>query len=173
MTPTLSIEPMAGRHVAEVRAIDEQAYGNPWSVATWRRELAADDRLHFVADDGTVLVGHAGLLFVLDEVHVTTVAVCEERRGQGIATRLLLTLLDEARAHGSAAATLEVRASDRRAHRIYSRFGFRPAGVRRGYYTGPADDALVMWLHDLGGFETGDRLDRIRRELTEPEVTRG
>ena len=155
---TLKYEAMAARDIDAVRAIDEAAYANPWSVATWRKELAALDRLHLVALDGDEVVGHAGLLFVLDEAHVTTVATATARQGEGIATALMLRLLDAAREHGSDSATLEVRAADRRPQRLYGRFGFRPAGVRRNYYRDPTDDGIVMWLHDLGGDETTARL---------------
>jgi ribosomal-protein-alanine N-acetyltransferase len=151
-------EAMAPRDIDAVRGIDEVAYPNPWSVATWRKELAAPDRLHLVAIDGDDVIGHAGLLFVLDEAHVTTVATAVARQGEGIATALLLRLLGAAREHGSDSATLEVRAADRRPQRLYGRFGFRPAGLRRNYYRDPTDDGIVMWLHDLGGDETTARL---------------
>ncbi len=153
---------MAPRDIEGVLAIDEVAYPNPWSAATWRKELAAADRLHMVALDGARVVGHAGLLFVLDEVHVTTVATAVEREGEGIATALLVRLLDAARTHGSEAATLEVRAADARPQRLYARFGFRPAGVRRDYYRDPIDDGLVMWLHDLLGNDVAERLATLR-----------
>lgn len=173
MTGSMTIVPMAGRHLEQVRAIDELVYPNPWSAGTWRRELSADDRLHVIAHCADVVAGHAGLLFVLEEVHVTTVAVHPERQGEGIGSRLVLALLDEARAHGSTAATLEVRCADHRTHRLYERFGFRPAGIRRDYYSRPRDDALVMWLHHLDGAETGERLEAIRRETSDAEVTHG
>ena len=169
MSADLSIEPMAGRHVTAVRAIDELAYPNPWSVATWRNELASTDRHHVVAIDGQAgdrsVVGHAGLLFVLDEVHVTTVAVHPDAQGRGIASRMLVALLREARTRAIASATLEVRATHRRTQRLYTRFGFRPVGVRRSYYSRPTDDAVVMWLEELGSGTTGARLDRIASEL--------
>ncbi len=158
------IEAMAPRDIDAVRSIDEVVYANPWSVATWRRELAGPDRLHLVALDGDAVVGHAGLLFVLDDVHVTTVATAPGREGEGIATALLVRLLEAALTHGATAATLEVRAADRRPQRLYGRFGFRPAGVRRNYYQNPTDDGIVMWLHDLDGDEVAAML----RELAEP-----
>lgn len=160
---------MAGRHIPAVRAIDERAYPNPWSAATWRRELTDDTRHHVVAIDESsrpaTVVGHAGLLFVLDEVHVTTVAVHPDAEGRGIATRMLLVLLAEARARGAAAATLEVRASHRRTQRLYGRFGFHPVGVRRGYYSAPSDDAIVMWLDELGSEAITERLVSIGGEV--------
>ncbi|MEZ5245912.1 MAG: ribosomal protein S18-alanine N-acetyltransferase [Acidimicrobiales bacterium] len=161
MSGVLRFETMAARDIDSVRSIDAVAYPNPWSVATWRKELAADDRVHLVAVDGDEVVGHAGLLFVLDEAHVTTVATAAAHEGRGIATALLVRLLRAARQHGSVSATLEVRAADRRPQRLYGRFGFRPAGVRRNYYRDPTDDGIVMWLHDLDSDETTARLEAL------------
>ncbi|MEM7140842.1 MAG: ribosomal protein S18-alanine N-acetyltransferase [Actinomycetota bacterium] len=167
---TLRIEPMAPRHIDAAREIDVVAYPNPWSVTTWRNELASADRHHLVAIDDERLVGHAGLLFVLDEAHVTTVAVASANEGRGIATRMLIDLLTDARRHGSSAATLEVRSADRRPQRLYGRFGFRPVGVRKGYYSTPSDDGIVMWLNDLQHDEVGERIAAIATELTPTEV---
>lgn len=161
MKADLRLVAMAGRDIDAVRSLDELAYPNPWSAATWRNELSSRDRVHLIALDGDELVGHAGLLFVLDEVHVTTVAVAPHREGNGIGSRLVVALLDEARVHGSTAATLEVRAAHQRTQRLYARFGFRPAGLRRDYYSDPADDAIVMWLHDLDGAEAKARIDEV------------
>jgi ribosomal-protein-alanine N-acetyltransferase len=80
---------------------------------------------------------------------------------------LVLELLDEALARGVDEATLEVRASDRRAQRMYSRIGFAPAGIRRRYYTDPVDDAIVMWLSELSGARTAERHEPIRSALLE------
>ncbi len=162
--PPLVVEPMRGRHLAAVEAIDRLVFARPWSTAVWRRELADPSRVHLVGLAGGV-VGHAGLLTVLDEGHVTTVAVHPDHQGRGVASRLLLGLFDEARARGVDHLTLEVRASDRRAQRLYGRFGFAPAGVRAAYYSDPTDDAVVMWCHDIERTEIDERLDLVRRSL--------
>jgi len=162
----LVIEKMANRHIDSIRAIDRLCYSSPWSAATWRNELSEATRHHVVGRIDDTIVGHAGLLFVLEEVHVTTVAVHPDHQRARIATRLVSALLDVAVGAGSEAATLEVRASARRAQRLYARFGFRPAGVRRSYYTHPVDDAVVMWLHELQSNEVGVRLATVRAELT-------
>jgi ribosomal-protein-alanine N-acetyltransferase len=107
---------------------------------------------------------------VLDEAHVTTVAVKSEQEGRGIASTLLVQLLAAARRHGSLSSTLEVRAADRRPQRLYSRFGFQPGGVRPGYYSAPTDDAIIMWLHDLDSDDIRDRIDRVAAEIGCPPM---
>ena len=166
---SLVIEPMRGRHVTAVEAVDAQCYSRPWSNATWRRELAGTDRLHLVGRVGDTVVGHAGLLWVMDEVHITTVAVHPDREGEGIGTRLVVALLESAGADGARSATLEVRAADRRTQRLYGRLGFQPAGIRADYYSSPTDDAVVMWLHELGSAPVVERLAAVRAIFTDGE----
>jgi len=102
---------------------------------------------------------------VIDETHVTTVAVGPDHRGSGVASRLLVALLNISAEAGSIAATLEVRAASRGAQRLYSRFGFVPAGARSGYYSNPPDDAIIMWLTELGSDGFQRRLDTIQCQL--------
>ncbi len=163
--------------------IDAQGYVDPWSATTWFKEMRDDDRLHLVAvadnhpggscgdhpggfeGTGERVVGHAGLLFLAGMAHVSTVAVDSDYQHQGVATRLLIELLDRARERGSTAVTLEARAANKRAHRLYSRLGFQPLGINRGYYTKPPEDALVMSIRYLDEPEVAERIDRVRATL--------
>lgn len=175
------IEEMTVRHISAVMDIDEQGYGDPWSATTWYKEMGDPDRLHLVAiidtgssrdvgvDGGDVpnsgseqVVGHAGLLYLVGMAHVSNVAVDPEYQHQGVATRLLIELLERARAHGSTAVTLEARAANKRAHRLYSRLGFQPLGITPDYYTKPSEDALVMSIRYLAEPEVAERIDRVR-----------
>jgi ribosomal-protein-alanine N-acetyltransferase len=94
-------------------------------------------------------------MLTLDEGHVTTVAVDPGRQRQGLGARLMLTLARAGIARGARHLTLEVRMSNSGAQAMYQRFGFAPAGVRKGYYVETNEDALVMWAHDvdLPGYE--------------------
>lgn len=161
----LVIEPMAGRHVEAVCSIDARCYSRPWSASTWRTELASADRYHLIGRIDDRVVGHAGSLLVVDELHITTVAVDPGFEGRRHGSRLCVALLTAGRDLGAVAATLEVRAGDRRTQRLYTRLGFAPAGVRSGYYDQPVDDAVIMWLHGLGETESRERLARVAREL--------
>ena len=177
------IERMTVHHISAVMAIDEQGYGDPWSATTWHKEMRDDDRLHLVAitdreltsdngegdgegdGEGERVVGHAGLLYLVGMAHVSNVAVDPDYQHQGVATRLLIELLDKAREHGSTAVTLEARAANKRAHRLYSRLGFQPLGITPDYYTEPSEDALVMSIRFLDEPEVADRIDRVRAAL--------
>ena len=94
---------------------------------------------------------------------VTTVAVAERTRQQGIGTRLMLELVEAGLARGARNLTLEVRINNQAARDLYQRFGFAPVGLRKNYYR--TEDALVMWVIDVDQPEYRERLDRIREAL--------
>ena len=104
-------------------------------------------------------------MLVDDDAHLTTLGVAPEARRRHLGTRLLLALVERALDSGSRHLTLEVRASNTNAQRLYERFGFAEVGKRHGYYRG--EDAVVMWAIDIDAAEYQERLDGIRFELGE------
>jgi len=174
-TGAISTRLLAEGDVDAVHEIDQASYVDPWPATQIAVEVERDDRCHVVAvrsiggahdaQSREVIVGHASLLIVKPEATLTTVAVAVDHRGSGVATHLLLDLFDRAVDLGIEAITLEVRSRNRAAHRLYYRFGFAPAGVRRGYYPAgratPADDALIMWATEIHEPEFQQRLATI------------
>jgi ribosomal-protein-alanine N-acetyltransferase len=79
-----------------------------------------------------------------DELHINNVAVRAHYRRRGMGGALLCAVLKEAARRGARTALLEVRATNRAAQALYARYGFRPTGRRRDYYTDPTEDALLM-----------------------------
>lgn len=144
------IVPMEPSHLREVHRIDKQVYPRPWSLNLFRQELALPkSRQYAVASVGQSQVGHGGMMVLGEEAHITTIAVDPAWQGQGIATRLLAWLHRRAVARGVRAMTLEVRVGNDRAIRLYRRFGYAPAGIRKNYYSDEGEDGLVMWAHDV------------------------
>jgi ribosomal-protein-alanine N-acetyltransferase len=174
----VAVAPMRRRHLRGVLAIEHAVYPRPWSPALFASELAQRDNRRYVVAlarrtgatlrAGRSVVGYAGVLVQVGEAHITTVAVHPAQHRRKIATRLLLGVLDEARALGAEAATLEVRVANRGAQRLYANFGFVPAGVRPGYYAETAEDALIMWAHDLQTPDFSARLETQRARLEAP-----
>lgn len=152
---------MRRRHLRAVLRIEQASSARPWSMALFLSELALEHRHYLVALLDGKVVGFGGVMYVLPDAHVTTIAVDHARRRQGIGTRLLLALCRDAVGAGATALTLEVRASNAAAQALYRRFGFAPAGVRKGYYSDTGEDAVVMWAHDIDGEAYGRRLDEI------------
>jgi ribosomal-protein-alanine N-acetyltransferase len=170
LTREVRILPMERAHLRDVRRIDALVYPKPWSLSLFRQELAmADTRVYLVAQVGDEQVGHAGMMLVAGEAHITTVAVDPAWQGRGIASRLLIALHRAAVDRGIVAMTLEVRVGNQRAIDIYRRFGYAPAGIRRNYYSEEGEDGLVMWAHDVHQPAHAERLVGIERELVRIE----
>lgn len=162
----IAIGPMKRRHVREVLAIERRVYPRPWSAALFFSEIAQKStRTYLVAHAGRNLIGYGGLMCHLEEGHITTLAVAPEYQRRRIASRILIELLTEASRREVRSVALEVRVANWPAQRLYSRFGFRPVGVRKGYYAETGEDALVMWIDDVRSPETTQRLARIQRSL--------
>jgi ribosomal-protein-alanine N-acetyltransferase len=125
-------------------ALDAACLGGLWSAEQWRRELEEPQRPGIGLRRGGVLQAMACGWQVLDELHITLVAVDPQCRRQGLGLRVLLELLAAGRRLGVERATLEVSADNRAAQALYSRCGFRTAGVRRRYYR-DGSDALIQW----------------------------
>ena len=135
----------------EVLAIEEASFTNPWTREMYQAEL---DNLGvsycFLARDASnATVGFCSFWRVMDELHINNLAVLPSERRSGVATALLAHVLREGKALGAERATLEVRRSNEAARLLYERFGFTVAGIRRGYYTKPHEDALVLWLERI------------------------
>ena len=128
-------------------AVEQASFFNPWTRDMYVAELENQGISHlFVAKaSGGRVVGFCGFWCVLDELHINNLAVLPEYRRQGIASMILGRVFEEGRKAGAGRATLEVRRSNDVARRLYERLGFSVAGVRRGYYHNPDEDALVLW----------------------------
>jgi len=168
------ITPMRRRHLRSVLRIENQVYPRPWSLGLFMSELALrTSRVYLVARVGPTVVGYAGLMLTAGDGHVTTIAVDPQWHRAKIGTRLLLALARQGVARGVGALTLEVRMTNESAQAMYRTFGFAPAGIRKNYYVETNEDALVMWAHDVGTAEYGDRLDAIEASIPGATVLEG
>jgi len=149
---TWTIVPVASpAQIDSVIAIEESSFTNPWTRDMYLAELENRGVSYIYlaqAPDGTI-AGFCSFWRVLDELHINNLAVLPAYRSLGAATALLSYVLAEGTRLGARRATLEVRRSNETARRLYERFGFSIAGVRRGYYTRPDEDALVLWRDSL------------------------
>ena len=135
-----------------VADLEARCFTNPWTREMLARELAQSDVAYvFVLrmPDGT-MAGFCSCWIVADELHINTIAVDGQYRRQGLATRLMIHVMGEAARRGARRATLEVRASNEAARKLYESLGFAVTAVRRRYYTSPEEDALILWREGLG-----------------------
>ena len=130
--------------LAACLGLDERALNGFWTVQQWRRELEDPRRLCLGLVKNQRLLGVACGWLVVDELHITVVAVDPDERQRGHGRCLLLALLQRARQDGAAHATLEVSDDNIAALALYNRAGFRTAGRREDYYR-DGSDALIQW----------------------------
>ena len=159
----VTIRAMTASDVPRVVALEREVYPQPWSEGVFRDELSLQNRSYLVVEDERSIVAYGGMLIVEQDAHITTVAVDPSARRNRIGTRLMLALVDEAFGMGALHLTLEVRASNDAARRLYERFGFSAVGVRKNYYL--TEDALVMWALDIRSDAYMERIVGIRNGL--------
>ncbi len=143
----IHIVPMDSTHLDGMEELERQCFPDPWSRKILEDLLGDPHAYGLAAVDGAgVLLGYASLHVVLDEGHINNVAVRPAARRQGVATSLLLALKQYGQAQKLAFLTLEVRESNQEARALYAGQGFAEVGRRRGYYTHPKEDAMIMTL---------------------------
>ena len=126
--------------------IEQISFAKPWSLASFQTELKDNEYArYFCLELGGRVVGYMGLWFILDEGHITNIAIEPKYQGLGWGSYLLRSVMAEMRRQGMERMTLEVRISNGPAQALYQRFGFTVAGVRRKYYEDNGEDALIMW----------------------------
>jgi ribosomal-protein-alanine N-acetyltransferase len=130
-----------------VLEVESESFTNPWTreMYTWELQNRAVCHIFVARTRECQVAGFCAFWLVLDEIHINNVAVRPQFRSRGIGSALLHHALAEARQLGARRATLEVRASNDAARRLYERLGFYVAATRRNYYTKPVEDALVLW----------------------------
>lgn len=143
------IVPMQAEDLPQILAIERRSFTTPWSLAHFQSQL--DSKVHAYNRvalspqvPGREVLGYLCAWLVADEVHLLNVAVHPDHRRQGIATRLVRSLVRESRRRKARRIFLEVRTSNTAARRLYGKLGFRVVAVRHQYYWDPAEDALVM-----------------------------
>ena len=115
--------------------------------------------------DQHTLAGYAGLWLMVDEAHITTIAVRSEFRGRGLGELLLVSLAEIALDINARWLTLEVRVSNSVAQSLYRKYGFKPSGVRHRYYSDNQEDALIMWTDEIQTVEYQNRFSDLRENL--------
>ena len=135
------------RDLTAIEKIERSAYPTPWSRSMFASELAKPSSLCLGAFEAESerLIGYLIISRYVDAWHVMNVAVRPDQRRRGIASLLLNRLFELAAGRSRRGYTLEVRVSNAGAIKLYEELGFRPRGVRRGYYTDNREDALIMW----------------------------
>jgi ribosomal-protein-alanine N-acetyltransferase len=151
--PHCVIEPLDDdRDLEGVLEVEAESFSSPWTrdMYAWELQNRSVCHIFVVRTPDCPVAGFCAFWLVFDEIHINNIALRPRFRGQGLGTSLMHHVLAEARRLGALRATLEVRASNEGARRLYERLGFYVAGVRRHYYSNPVEDALILWRDDAG-----------------------
>jgi [ribosomal protein S18]-alanine N-acetyltransferase len=146
----LVITPMADADVKEVLRIEQRSFTTQWPSNAFHQELHDNKLAHYYVGrlDGRI-VAYGGIWVILEDSHVTTIAVDPHHRGKRYGEVLLLKLLDEAIERGASWMTLEVRESNAIAQNLYRKYGFTTVSTRKAYYSDNNENAFVMWAGNL------------------------
>ncbi len=154
---TLRFEALNSGHIPAILEIEKEANSAPWTEKSFLNELDNPDKIFFVGILQGQVAAYGGIWLIIDEAHVTTVAVSAEHRQHGIGRRLMVELLERAKEAGMTCSTLEVRAGNEAAIRLYEQLGYVQTARRRRYYPDNNEDAVVMWMYDLQAWSASVR----------------
>ncbi|MBE9041921.1 ribosomal protein S18-alanine N-acetyltransferase [Oscillatoriales cyanobacterium LEGE 11467] len=154
------IQPLTADLLPAVVELDDLCFGGLWTLEGYTRELDSPNSDLLVVSVATsssdgdrdltpTLIGLGCVWAIVDEAHITLLAVRPGYQKRGLGTALFVTLLQTSWRRGLKQATLEVRASNHAALSLYQKFGFQEAGRRRGYYADTGEDALILWRGGL------------------------
>ena len=147
-SPRFWIQPLEGQEDLDgVLHVESESFTNPWTreMYAWELQNRSVCHIYVARTDDCPVAAFCAFWLVFDEIHINNVAVLPQFRHHGIGTTLMQHILAEGRRLGARRATLEVRASNAAALRLYDRLGFYVAATRRNYYSNPVEDALILW----------------------------
>lgn len=145
-TPQLTVRKLNSGDLDDIMEIEVNSFAFPWSRSSYEKELNENNLARYfgvVADDR--VVAFMGYWAILDEAHVSNIAVHPLYRQRGIGEYLMRSVMAYALGEGGLRMTLEVRYTNLAAQRLYQKLGFVSAGIRPGYYTDNDEDAVIMW----------------------------
>ncbi|MBU9723678.1 MULTISPECIES: ribosomal protein S18-alanine N-acetyltransferase [Bacillaceae] len=131
----------------QVMEVEHACFPTPWSKGAFVNELTTNQFANYlVAEIDGRVIGYCGVWIIIDEAHITNIAVSPEYRRLGIGERLLQGVIEMAKTFRAKKITLEVRLSNETAIRMYRKNGFQNGGIRKNYYTDNQEDAQIMWV---------------------------
>ncbi|MCM3576009.1 ribosomal protein S18-alanine N-acetyltransferase [Mesobacillus subterraneus] len=148
MNNTITFRNMTVDDLDEVMEVELKSFTVPWSKEAFFNELTKNQFAHYlIVEVDQRVVGYCGVWIIIDEAHITNIALLPEYRGMKLGEALMAKVMELARELGAMRMTLEVRVSNERAQNLYRKFGFEEGAIRKQYYTDNMEDAIVMWVN--------------------------
>ncbi|MEW9123558.1 MAG: ribosomal protein S18-alanine N-acetyltransferase [Thermotaleaceae bacterium] len=143
---SLIVRKMEKEDIPQVMEIEEQCFSVPWTEEAFTMEVEQNKLARYVvAELEGRIVGYGGIWLILDEAHVTNIAIDPDYRGRKYGDQLVEAMIALTEKEGINNMTLEVRASNYVAQRLYEKYGFKACGIRPKYYQDNHEDAVIMW----------------------------
>ncbi|WP_251523559.1 ribosomal protein S18-alanine N-acetyltransferase [Robertmurraya korlensis] len=147
LTDSFVFRYMKEEDIDQILKIEELSFATPWTRQSFENELNLNQfAVYLVLEKEGKIVGYCGMWLIVDEAHITNIAVLPEFRGQKLGEAILRMIMEVAKKRGAKTMTLEVRVSNTVAQSLYRKLGFMNGGIRKNYYTDNYEDALVMWV---------------------------
>ncbi|NBI07320.1 ribosomal protein S18-alanine N-acetyltransferase [Senegalia massiliensis] len=147
---SIVIRNMESEDIDNILELENMSFSTPWSKESFIKEIKENKLARYiVAKNDTKIVGYGGMWLILDEAHITNIAVHPEYRGEGVGTKLLNGLVEISKEMMIKRMTLEVRKSNDPAIKLYKNNDFVEVGIRPGYYSDTNEDAIIMWKEVL------------------------
>jgi [ribosomal protein S18]-alanine N-acetyltransferase len=139
---------MKEEDIDQILEVEHASFTTPWSREAFYNELHNNKfAVYIVLEEDNKVVGYCGAWIVIDEAHVTNVAILPGYRGRKLGEALLKEMMSVATEMGAKSMTLEVRVTNQVALSLYRKLGFQDGGIRKNYYSDNQEDALVMWVN--------------------------
>ncbi|KMY45985.1 alanine acetyltransferase [Bacillus sp. FJAT-27916] len=144
---TVMFRAMTLEDLDDVMEVEHASFTLPWSREAFYNELVNNQyAVYLVVEDRGRVIGYGGQWVILDEGHITNIALLPAYRGYGLGEELMIRMMGTAKSMGVKRMTLEVRVTNHGAQKLYRKMGFQEGGIRKNYYTDNMEDALVMWV---------------------------
>lgn len=139
---------MKEEDIDQILEVEHASFATPWSREAFYNEIYNNKfAVYIVLEEDDKIIGYCGAWVVIDEAHVTNVAILPAYRGRHLGEALLRKMMTVAKDMGARSMTLEVRVTNNVAQSLYRKLGFQNGGIRKNYYTDNQEDALVMWVN--------------------------
>ena len=143
----MQIELMNKNHIDGIMEIEKDSFAIPWTRASVEKELINKFAYYVVAIEDNNVLGYGGMWHIVNEGHITNIAVHKNYRQKGIGNAIVNALVDIAKEKEMMGLTLEVRKSNESALALYKKNGFKLEGIRPEYYEDNKEDAYIMWKY--------------------------
>lgn len=148
MNEDVKFRKMTIADIDAVYEIEHSSFSLPWTKEAFFYEMLDNQHAYYLlAETADGIVGFCGLWIIMDECHVTNIAILPEHRGKKLGEKLMRAAMDTAKEKGAKAMTLEARVSNTPARNLYEKLGFKNGGIRKSYYSDNFEDAIVMWVN--------------------------